>query len=224
MQRKPIRQQVAEAIQKLADSTPFTPARRDFAITAIYCQMNEGIEPHIVPNLKFETFNFDERWVEFTPRHCNRPVRRQLSDDTRNHLLDIRRKLKAVSTDFISPYRALPTNGRTAAKDPGFSQAVRDALDEAGCSVGLFTTKQLKWIWIDENPHLSGEERRVRLVAEFVLKWAKPFQQGALLDQLFAGTDVLRPSWAYPDWHKDFTSAKGAAPEVSQASVLDPAA
>ena len=72
-----------------------------------------------------------------------------------------------------------------------------------------FHIKTLKWIWADDHPNLTDQEQLTATLARFVLRWAYRYQQEALFQRIYENSPVLRPSWAYPRWHKDRTENTG---------------
>jgi hypothetical protein len=92
-------------------------------------------------------------------------------------------------------------------------------LKSLGFSIEEFRVKELGWLWLDQHPKLKNQEIRSAVLARFVLKWSPPHHQEALMSKIYKDIPVMRPSWAYPAWHKD---AQPAAPDKTV--VAGPAA
>ena len=206
--QRPKRAEIPGLIQAiLSRKETLTIGRSNFAVTAIYCQTNEGISPGVTGTLTYRNFHFGQKWVEFAPRLGKSIVRRLLSEQTRDHLESQMRRLKAKPDDVIHSYRpwrvAHPTrpDGSPFPNTPtSWQQALDEEVRMAGFDQRRFASKQLRFVWLDDHPHFRGDEVRVTIVAKFILKWAKPFQQEALLRLLYKNTAILRPSWAYPQY------------------------
>lgn len=182
-----------------------TPARTDFAIVATLCLINEGIDPSVTMGLRCRCFNLAEHWVEFVPWRAVNVVRRSLSLETAAFLSD-RIKYSSLDTDApLCVYQPKKIGTRKRSRTVGIHAArwVREELELVDSDWQVLNAKALKWIWTDEHPDLREQEIRAQLLALFVLKWPKDFQKEALLQRIYEGTPVLRPSWAYPQWHKD---------------------
>jgi len=203
MNTKPTRESIRGLIMAMCSSTESRiPSRTDFAVTAILCQVNEGVEPHIVAELPYKAFNFAEKWIEFISCNGEVAVRRRLSDETAEYLERKMRQSGAGPDDLVCSYRAAEREGRKRAAKPSFGQLVRKEVRFAGFIAEEFSPTRLRWVWVDENPDIRNEERRARILAKFILRWASAFQQEALLRRAYDKLPILRPSWAYPTWHK----------------------
>lgn len=208
MQIKPVQDDVQQLVGALlSQPKPRLIQRRDFVATAILCLVNEGIEPHITAGLRYHNFNFDKMWVEFVPWNGHDPVRRPLSKETAEHLRARMRRLHATKDDLVSTYQPRQRAGCTPRPVPIYTTLFTAEIRQAGFDPLLFSIKRLKRLWVAAHPDLREEERRCRMLAKFVLRWAAPAQQEALLKRIFADVPVLRPSWAFPGWHKSV--AKG---------------
>lgn len=190
----------------LARNEPACTTRAEFAITAIYCQVNEGISPSITATLNYENFHFGRRWVEFPPRSGLMALRRRLSQETAKHLQEQMLRLKAKAGDLIHSH--IPRWAgyhRKGCKPYNWNEAIESEVRLAGFDPKRFTGEKLKWLWRDSNPDLRDGEIRAEIVASFILKWAKIHQQEALLRLLYEQLQLLRPSWAYPKYVADPT-------------------
>jgi hypothetical protein len=201
-----------------------TKGRVGFAVTAIYCQINEGISPAVTATLHYNDFRFGRRWVEFPPRKGTAVVRRLLSEETANHLERQMSRLKAKPGDLIHCYvpsrvrRQRKKDGTPLPEEPSnWNEAIDSEVRLAGFDPQKFTAEKLKWIWWDANPNLRQYELRATTVAEFILRWAKTHQQEALLRLFYEQNGVLRPSWAYPNYDAAPTPSPDTGWQVSQA-------
>ena len=216
MQTKTTHESIQQLIAALqAQTKPRLPKRRDFVVTAILCLVNEGIEPHITAKLKYSHFNFDEGWVDFIPWNGHQAVRRPLSPTTAHYLRTRMRQLKARPEDGISQYRAHKSGGRVPTAQPIYGSLFLAEIRETGFDPGQYTIKRLKWFWANNHPDLREEERRCRMLASFVLRWSAPAEQEVLLQRLFENIPVLRPSWAFPAWHKDALQQPAVEPAAT---------
>lgn len=217
MKQKPSRESVRALVAALSGGTKsLIPARTSFAVTAILCQVNEGIEPHVTANLHYGNFDLHKMWVDFVPYNGEFAVRRPLSPETAEHIKKLMHALPTGPEGCINTYRPKLRNGRLKTAQPCYAQLVRKEVKIAGYNPEEFSPRRLSWIWIDEHPDVREEERRARILAQFVLRWASPFQQEALLRRIYDNLQVLRPSWAYPQWHKD---APQTAPDIQSDSI-----
>lgn len=220
MRRKPTREGIEELVEAImARKETVTTGRVAFAATAIYLQVNEGIEPFISAGLRYRNFGFREHWVEFVGFNRDDAVRRTLSEQTADHLEAQMMQTGAGPDDLIHTY--VPTSafhpkaykdGVCLRKEPvQYNVAVRREIELAGYDLKEYGLESLKDFWVDQNPRLRDQERRAIVLVKFIAKWAKPQHQEPLYRKLFSGCPVLRPSWTYPDWHKDALKGKPAA-------------
>jgi hypothetical protein len=203
---------------------PRTAAKTELSITSILFLMNEGIDMIATPKMHGRDFEISQRWVEFLPHNAFEIVRRPLTEETANHLIEIMRKRQVGPDDLLCSYTPTKYKTRKHIIPMGrlASTWVRSQVVLAGKDKELFSAKSLKWIWIDENPGLREQELCVSCQARFVLNWAKDFQQEALLQRVFENTPVLRPSWAYPKWHKEMANKPDRVSPVEKPSVQRP--
>ena len=204
MKSKPTIQEVQLLLKRLAEgpTRSETPSRTQFAISAIRLVVNEGICAAETAALHIRAFNAKDRWVEFLPQNAESLVRRRLSDDTAHHLTELIQRRSAQPDDPICQYTPkIRANRRSA----GFtwSGAVKEEAKLAGFDPERFSMRVLKWIWADANPDLAEQEQTTAMLARFVRLWAYPYQQEALFQRIYQKSPVLRPSWAYPRWHKN---------------------
>lgn len=212
--KTPTREHVRELLHALRTRNKSqTPARTDLAITAIYLLINEGIDPSAAARVRYRNVNFLKCWVEFIPGKGHDVVRRPLSEETLMFLNAKRRRTKSGPDDLLCPFTPGPMKSRKKDKPIGRYAAAYLSFEiaQAGCNVKLLSATSLKWIWVDEHPQLRDQERIAAILAHFALTWGKDFQQESLLQRIFNNTPVLRPSWAYPKWHKNFVM-DGAEP------------
>lgn len=212
---KPTRESVLKLITALsADGRSRTPLRTEFAITAILCQINEGIDPCTAGHMHYRDFNFAKKWVDFPPYHATEIVRRSLSEHTSSHLQKMMGITGATAADPICRYSPQKRNYKKWNKTVGgcCGTWVREEIKFAGFDPKQFNPTSLSWIWIDEHLDLHEEEVRTATLARFVMRWAKDFQHEALLERIYDDSPALRPGWAYPKWHKDVVAAAAGAP------------
>jgi len=210
MTPKPTKPEVQLLLKRLADgpTKSKTPYRREFAGTAIRCVENEGLAATETATLHFRDFNLKDRWVEFLPQNAESIVRRRLSDDTARHITEMIRQRGAHPDDLICRYAPrLRPNRRSPTF--GWAGAVSEEVRLVDFDPERFHIKTLKWIWADDHPNLTDQEQLTAMLARFVLRWAYRYQQEALFQRIYENSQVLRPSWAYPQWHKDQTKNAG---------------
>lgn len=206
MATKPTREKVLDLISALTTNTKSrTPKRTEFAVTAILCQINEGIDPYIAAEMAYCDFNFHKKWVEFAPYNATEIVRRPLSEQTANHLLKMMRSTGAKPEDPICRYSPQKRKYKKWERTVGgcCGTWVREEIKYAGFDTKEFNPMTLSWVWIDDHLDLHEEEVRTGILARFVLTWAKDFQQEELMQKIYEHSPALRPSWTYPEWHKD---------------------
>jgi len=205
---------VQQVLKKLTDGTTKSrlPYRTEFARTTIRCIVNEGLSAGETAALHFRNFDLSGRWVEFLPQNADSIVRRRLSDDTAKHIVEIMQERGAQPDDLVCRYFPKRWPQKHAKRRPqrrNCANAISYEIGHVGFDKKQFSVKRLKWIWTDENPNLRDDEELTAILARFVLVWAYPYQQEALFQRIYKNSPVLRPSWAYPKWHKKATESAG---------------
>lgn len=199
MKQKPSRQELGALVKAIQNHREFLAAgRTGFVVTAIYCQINEGIRPAITATLRYQDFNFEESWVEFLPFNRFHMVRRPLSAETRQHLMAQMEKLGADRGGLIQSY--VPARHSRGQAKPRWNDIFSDQINAVRFDSNKFNHHTLQWVWLDENPQVRAEEVRTDILASFILRWSKTEQQEALFRLLYKNTPVLRPSWAHPEY------------------------
>ena len=200
--------------------------RAAFALTALYLQRYEGIEPGITITLHDHDFNFQDRWVEFRPFHRSDVVRRRLSDESAAHVRSHLATHSAPPGDRLHHWAPTPRRqGKPGKQVPPlkrysvYNVAVGCEVKAAGFDPEQFKPVVLKWAWVDQHPNLREQEVRTNILAKCILRWAKLAEQEGLFRLLFNGNAVLRPGWAYPQYD---TGAPSRSP-VPSASGANPA-
>ena len=204
MQTKLSRPDIDSLIARLqAQSRSVTPSATNFVLTAVYCQVNEGIEPFVTAALRYRAFHFTQMWAEFTPLRSKTSVRRRLTVQTAEHLQRQFRETGAGPDDLVHRYTPRRyKNANAVRKNPVvYNMLIRQQIKCVDCDPARFSHVQLKWFWLDQHPTLRDQEKRATILAQFVLRWASPHQQEALLRRIYDNISILRPSWAYPKWH-----------------------
>jgi len=215
---KPTRKQAQELIVSMkANTRSRTPVRTDFAIKATLCLINEGIDPSVTMGMQCRSFNLAEQWVEFIPWRAAHIVRRPLSDETAAFLTDRIQQSQANPDALLCLYKPKQYSNRRLSRTVGESAAkwLRYEIELAGYDGRMLDAKALKWIWVDEHPALREQEMQAQLLADIVLRYPKDFQKEGLLKRIYDNTPVLRPSWAYPEWHTN--AVAGSLPKSTDA-------